>query len=256
MQTITDFIGKKNQAWFKEWFDTYFYQQLYSNRNEEEAKVFVDNLINNLNPNENSVMLDLGCGAGRHAKSLAAHGYHVTGVDLSPSSIRAAKKVPTPGAQFYQHDMRMPFCVSRYHYIFSFFTSFGYFKTQEENDAVMQNIAMALKPKGTIVLDYLNVNYSEDRITEKETKEIDGIFYDITRWHDDTHFYKHIAVTDSQEGNEIHEYREQVEKIRLHEFDILFKKHGLKLRQVFGNYDLNSYDPNLSPRLIMIAEKV
>jgi SAM-dependent methyltransferase len=256
MQTINDFISKRNQSWFKEWFDTYFYQQLYSNRNEQEAQTFVDNLVNELAPKENSIMLDLGCGAGRHAKCLAAHGYHVTGVDLSPSSIRAAKKVHTEGAQFYQHDMRLPFCVSRYHYIFSFFTSFGYFKTQAENDAVIQNIAMALKPKGTIVLDYLNVNYSEDRIIEKETKEIDGVYYDITRWDDETHFYKQIAVKDSHEGSEIHEYREQVEKIRLHEFDLLFKKHGLKLKQVYGDYNLNSYDPDRSPRLIMIAEKI
>jgi hypothetical protein len=54
----------------------------------------------------------------------------------------------------------------------------------------------------------------------------------------------------------IFEFTEQVEKLRLGDFDILFKKNGLKLKKVFGDYKLGNYDPDLSPRLIMVAEKI
>jgi len=254
MNNTMEFIIGQKAHWFKEWFDTSFYHQLYANRDENEAAAFVDNLIDELQPRDHSVMLDLGCGAGRHAKKLASHGYNVVGLDLAASSIRAAKKVHVPGVQFYQHDMRLPFCVSRFNYVFSFFTSFGYFKCAEENNEVVKNISMSLKPKGTLVLDYLNVNYSEDNQVDNEEKEIDGIIYHITRWNDATHFYKLIEIDNIQAEGKF-EYMEKVEKLRLVDFDILFKRNGLKLKKVFGDYQLNEYDPEYSPRLIMVVEK-
>jgi trans-aconitate methyltransferase len=71
MNNTMEFIIGQKAHWFKEWFDTSFYHQLYANRDENEAAAFVDNLIDELQPAEHSVMLDLGCGAGRHAKKLA-----------------------------------------------------------------------------------------------------------------------------------------------------------------------------------------
>jgi hypothetical protein len=113
---------------------------------------------------------------------------------------------------------------------------------------------MSLKPKGTLVLDYLNVNYSEDNQVDNEEKEIDGIIYHITRWNDATHFYKLIEIDNIQADGKF-EYMEKVEKLRLVDFDILFKRNGLKLKKVFGDYSLNEYDPEYSPRLIMVVEK-
>jgi hypothetical protein len=51
------------------------------------------------------------------------------------------------------------------------------------------------------------------------------------------------------------EFVEQVEKLRLEDFDILFKRNGLRLKNVFGDYKLGAYDPDYSPRLVMVAEK-
>ena len=39
----------------------------------------------------NARILDLACGSGRHAVALASQGYQVTGLDLSPQMIEAAK---------------------------------------------------------------------------------------------------------------------------------------------------------------------
>ncbi len=36
-------------------------------------------------------VLDIGCGAGRHAQFLAQHGFQVYGIDFSPAAIRKAK---------------------------------------------------------------------------------------------------------------------------------------------------------------------
>lgn len=254
MNNTLEFIKNNKASWFREWFDTSFYHQLYANRDENEAAHFVNNLLDELQPAEHSLMLDLGCGAGRHSRQLASHGFDVIGLDLAASSIGEARKVHVPGLQFYRHDMRLPFCISRFNYVFSFFTSFGYFRNAEENNEVIKNIAMSLKPKGILMMDYLNVNYSEDHQVDKEMKEIDGLLYHITRWNNDTHFYKKISI-DIIPREESFEFTEQVEKLRLVDFDILFKRNGLKLKKVFGDYSLNEYDAEYSPRLIMIVEK-
>src|SRR5690348_7112852 len=101
MQTISI-----HPSWFKNWFNSSFYHQLYAKRNEQEAAGFIDALLNELQPAPDSCMLDLDCGNGRHSKYLASKGFNVTGVDLATASIREAKKCQTPSLQFHRRDMR------------------------------------------------------------------------------------------------------------------------------------------------------
>ena len=51
----------RDQAWFKQWFDSVFYHHLYSNRSENEARDFLDALLAVLTPAANAFMLELGC---------------------------------------------------------------------------------------------------------------------------------------------------------------------------------------------------
>ncbi len=146
----------QNHAWFKQWFDSSFYHQLYANRDEKEAAAFIDELINELRPAADSRMLDLGCGSGRHSKYLGSKGFDVTGIDLAASSIRQAKRSETGKLRFYRHDMRIPFGRNAFDIVFNFFTSFGYFDDPSEDLKVVNNIYSALKPGGVLVMDYIN----------------------------------------------------------------------------------------------------
>jgi SAM-dependent methyltransferase len=137
--------------------------------------------------------------------------------------------------------------------VFNFFTSFGYFKNDDENHKVIRNIYDALKPGGSLVLDYLNVAWCEDRLVAEETKEIDGIIYHISRWTDERFFYKKIAIEDMPAGQ--FEFVEQVAKFDLNDFDYLFEQNGLKLEKVYGDYRLNEYGSVESPRMILLARK-
>ena len=252
MKNLTAQLPGNNSAWFKHWFDSSFYHQLYANRNEKEAADFIDELLSALKPAQKSSMLDLGCGAGRHAKYLASKGFNVKGIDLAFSSIRQAKKSETFNLQFHQQDMRMPFGNDRFDYVFNFFTSFGYFKNDEDNHRVIHNIFKSLKPGGLLVMDYINAAWSEKRLVAEEKKEIDGIAYYLTRWTDDKNFYKKIVIEDIQTEGPF-EYTEQVAKLSLADFENLFGCNGLELEQVYGDYQLNGYDEQASPRLILIV---
>ena len=240
--------------WFKDLFNSPYYHQLYFNRDDKEAEAFIDKLISYLKPAGNSTMLDVACGKGRHSIQLANKGFDVTGIDLSEDSIEEALKSENEHLHFYRHDMRLPFWINYFDYAFNFFTSFGYFNTRREHDNAIRTIAQSLKSHGCLVMDYLNVHYAEDRLIPKFEKEIDGVKYSITKWFDDSHFYKKIVVEDKAFTEPL-TYTEKVAKFTLGDFTEMFAYQGLQIREVFGDYNFSAYDIRKSPRLIMIAYK-
>ncbi|MEO5892758.1 MAG: class I SAM-dependent methyltransferase [Ferruginibacter sp.] len=242
------------KPWFKDWFNSPYYHQLYFNRDEMEAATFIDKLIAHLQPPVNASILDVACGKGRHSIHLAQKGFDVTGIDLSEDSIREALKFENSHLHFYRHDMRLPFWINYFDFAFNFFTSFGYFKTAREHDNGIRTIAQSIKKNGCFVLDYLNVHYAEDHLVHQFDKEIDGINYFITKWFDETHFYKKIVVEDEVLEEPL-VYTEKVAKFSLGDFTEMFAYQGLQIQEVFGDYNFGNYDVRKSPRLIVIATK-
>jgi len=103
-------------------------------------------------------------------------------------------------------------------------------------------------------MDYMNFAWSAQRLIPREKKEIDGIAYHIARWTDDKNFYKKIVIDDIQADGAF-EITEQVAKLTLGDFENMFSCNGLRLQKVFGDYELNEYDEQASPRLILVATK-
>jgi len=242
------------QAWYKDWFNSPFYHKLYFERDEKEAEAFISRLIDHLKPAPGSYMLDVACGRGRHCRTLAEKGFRVTGIDISFDSIAFAKKFENETLEFYQHDMRLPFRVNYFDNAFNFFTSFGYFKTRREHDDAIRTIANGLKPNGIFVIDYLNVHYSEDHLVYNEEKNLNGTTYKIHRWHDETHFYKKIIISDPLLHHPL-AYTEKVCKFSFGDLNDMLSYHGLQVQEIFGDYRLGNYDVKAKPRLIIVAKK-
>lgn len=241
-------------SWYKDWFSSPFYHKLYFDRDQQEADTFIHTLIAHLHPPAGSRMLDVACGKGRHSKTLASLGFSVTGIDISFSSIAAAREFENDHLDFFVHDMRLPFWGNYFNYAFNFFTSFGYFKTRREHDDAIRTIAKSLKPGGFLVIDYLNVHYAEDHLVHDEVKPIGNSTYTIHRWDDETHFHKKITVTDPALDKPI-EYTEKVAKFTLGDFTDMLAFQGLQVQEVFGDYQLGAYDIKRTPRLIVVAKK-
>lgn len=241
-------------SWFQAWFNSPYYHQLYFKRDEIEADHFIHRMVNHLQPPNGATMLDVACGRGRHSRSLAAMGFEVTGIDISTDSITEALLFEQENLHFYLHDMRLPFRVNYYQFAFNFFTSFGYFKTEREHYNAIRTIAQSLRSDGKLVMDFLNVHYAEDHLVHKHEEQIDGVNFYITKWFDETHFYKKVIVED-EELSEPLEFMEKVAKFSLGDFNDMFSFHQLQIQEVFGNYEFGNYDVKKSPRMIMVAQK-
>ena len=144
-------------SWFANWFNSPYYHTLYKNRDEREAQVFIDNLINYLQIQKGSKLIDIACGKGRHAKYFNQKGMDVVGIDLSPNSINSAKKDESKNLQFSVHDMRENYQEDTFDIVTNLFTSFGYFKDNTDEQKAINAMASNLKKEGLLIIDFMNV---------------------------------------------------------------------------------------------------
>jgi len=248
--------GSQNNEWYRSWFNSPYYHLLYADRDEQEAAKFINLLIDYLQPKVHSKMLDIACGKGRHSIQLAQKNYCVTGIDISPKSIEEANQYAHENLEFFVHDMRLPFRINYYDYAFNFFTSFGYFDSLKEHQNALRNMTLALQPGGVFVMDYLNPVYSINNLQTTSEKEIENIHFHISRWVDDKYIYKKIFIKDPLNNSFPLSFVEKVANFNLKDFTELFKQNRLEITAVFGNYLLDIFDANQSPRMIMIARKL
>ncbi len=238
----------KTQTWCNSWFDSPYYHILYKERNYREAQLFMDNLTHYLNMPEDSKVLDLACGKGRHSIYLNQLGYTVLGVDLSENSIAIASKNTNETLRFEVHDMRLPFD-EKYDAILNLFTSFGYFEKEEDNLKTLISIKESLTKYGFGVIDFMNVANVIDNLVPDEIKTVDGIDFHIKRYLKDGYIYKEIDFNDKDEK---FEYTEKVRALTLQDFQELMDEAGIYLLDTFGDYKLKKFHKVDSERLIMI----
>jgi ubiquinone/menaquinone biosynthesis C-methylase UbiE len=243
------------KGWFTDWFNSSYYHALYQHRDDTEALQFIHNLLAYLKPIPHAKMLDIACGKGRHSKALFDAGFDVVGIDLSPASINAASSMKTNGLTFSCHDMRETFRNNYFDYAFNFFTSFGYFNSDEEHQLAIQAMSNNLKEGGTLVIDYLNVAIVDSILDLATETKIDGFYFQIKKWQDPLFLYKEIKVVDALTQEELGIFEEKVRKYTLHDFMDFMQKAGLTIVATFGNYQLGPFNPENADRLIIVAQK-
>ncbi len=242
----------ENKEWFAEWFDSPFYHILYSNRDDHEAKRFVEHLVAFLALTPGQTVLDLACGKGRHSITLNACGMVVIGADLAPKSIATAAENSNESLSFVVHDMREVIPGKHFDVVMNLFTSFGYFDSTEDNKRVLTSIHDMLHPNGILVIDFMNAVRIIKTLVKEEMKEVEGTTFQISRSYDGTHIFKDIQFSDS--GKDFH-YTERVQAITDKDFSTLLHACGFELIRTFGDFDLNPFEAESSDRLIMIARK-
>jgi len=244
---------KGHEDWFATWFDSPYYHTLYKHRNCDEAELFINKLVAFLKPAPGARFLDLACGKGRHSVFLNKKGFDVTGVDLSPESIKHAAAHENERLHFYVHDMRKLFRTNYFDYIVNLFTSFGYFEKERDELATIQSVAKGLKPDGIFVLDFFNAAKVVKNLKAEDAITVEGITFRIRKRMENGFIIKQIDFSDK--GKDFH-FEEKVKVLSLPDFEKYFAGSGLKILHLWGNYELGEFDPAASDRLIILAKKI
>jgi SAM-dependent methyltransferase len=101
---------------------------------------------------DGSEILDVACGAGRHAIPLARAGYRVAGVDISADFLDRARRASDVAIEWHQRDMRDLPWKERFDGALCFGNSFGYLG-RAGTRASIAAMAGALKPGARFVVD-------------------------------------------------------------------------------------------------------
>jgi len=240
------------KEWFSEWFDSPYYHILYQNRDDKEAEFFLSNLITFFKAKREWKIIDLACGKGRHAIFLNSLGYDVTGIDLSSKSIAIAKKSENENLHFEVQDLRHLKFKEKFDIALNLFTSFGYFRSKEEDAIVIKNIHHILKPKGFVLIDFMNTGVVLRNLVAKENKLVCGIHFQISKKKENGFIVKNIHFCDK---NKEYEYSEKVQTLSSSDFEKLLTDHGFSILNLFGNYKLDEFRSESSERLIILAQK-
>ena len=66
----------------------YYYNMIYKEKNYAEEAKIVDRLIKKKVDKKHPIVLNIGCGTGRHDYEFSKLGYIIKGVDLSPDMMK------------------------------------------------------------------------------------------------------------------------------------------------------------------------
>jgi len=259
-------MSRKGRADFpenvdREWFHTAFsddYLRLYAHRNDEEAERQVESAVKLVPFQAGQAVLDIACGSGRHMRAFARKGARVTGIDLSPVLVKAARgRSSKEGLHVVVccGDMRDMAYREEFDGTTVWFTSLGYFAAVSEDRKAIRRLAAALKPGGWWWIDLANPGYVEANIIPHSRRMIDGVEgrAEVTeeRRLVGRRVEKRIHIVD---GLGPRTYLESVRLYRPEEFGPLIKAAGLKTDGVLGDYDGRALTKD-APRQIWYGHK-
>jgi len=211
-----------------------------------------------------SVILDLNCGIGRHAIHLAKIGYHVVGLDISPSLVERAIELAAEHAvadltEFVVADARMVGEVltgRSFDAIISMFTSLGYYDEQTDCSILSQcrglarsgglfvletgfrdSIARSFQPYGVIRSGHLLLLH--EREFRLETSRMEALWTFLEKNGEDYRLRAEVNVS--------------LRFYVLHELIELLERAGWRYRAAYRDFELR--EPSLDGnRVIIVAE--
>jgi SAM-dependent methyltransferase len=142
------------QPWYEGFFEGIVLDLWRQAVPPERTAADCDFLVRELALAPGARVLDVPCGDGRHAATLAARGYRLTGVDVSPGQIELARRRPatTPPVEWRRAEMRDLPWESRFDAAHCFGNSFGYLDP-EGTLAFLAAVCRALKPGARFAMD-------------------------------------------------------------------------------------------------------
>ena len=147
----------------KQWYETLFenYAQKYDNEVFTQGTIGeCDFIENEINFNKSLIILDVGCGTGRHAIELTKRGYTITGIDLSESQLALARekaKNENLNIDFQKHDAReLPFTKEFDMAIMLCEGGFPLMETDEMNFEILRNVSNSLRDNSKFIFTTLN----------------------------------------------------------------------------------------------------
>ncbi len=236
-----------------DWFITAFgehYPLVYHHRDDASARREAAGAVELLGLTGGERVLDICCGAGRHAEAMAEAGFDVMGVDLSEPLLAEAERRPRLAGRLVRADVRaLPF-ENEFDAATNLFTSFGYFESDDENRAALRQMAKVLRPGGRLLMDHANRDHVVANLVPEDTRAVGGMAVHNRRSIEGDRVVKRTTCTHAD--GSINELIERVRLFTPDEIAAWFAGAGLAVTGIFGSMDGEPFDEG-KPRMIVVG---
>jgi 2-polyprenyl-3-methyl-5-hydroxy-6-metoxy-1,4-benzoquinol methylase len=212
-------------------------------------------------------LLDLACGTGRMALRMAAQGYQVTGVDITPEMIAwARQKAAKQGIsiEWVVADARTFHLQKQFSFIYMLENVFQFFLTRADQEAMLARVREHLLPEGCFLFETRNPtphNLLVGRRPEPQTFTLpEGGHLVITEQHSYDpitqiqHYTRHFTFLHPAGQQEEKTHRTALRYVYPQEMEALLYYNGLQIRACFGDWQQSPLIAT-SPSMIYVCQK-
>jgi len=212
-------------------------------------------------------VLELGCGAGRLCRHLAAAGAEVTGIDLSLPMLRLARLRSTRDITYLCMDMTEPALSRQFDNIVIPYHTLNLLLTGERIEQCLHGIRPFLKQDGKLLMQLFVPDQTLLALGTKKLfqfqifEQQDGgrVIKEMRRGcsHEQLVLEERYRVRPRQPGaaNEDLSHTLRLAAFPFSKWQALLHKAGLAIRRHYGGYDLSPFTPGRDSCLFIEAEK-
>jgi ubiquinone/menaquinone biosynthesis C-methylase UbiE len=229
-------------------------------------------LLNHM-PARRQNVLELAVGTGRVAIPLAKAGHRVVGVDYAQDMLDIARLkrdrtgISPRDLALVRGDVRQKRLGRKFDWVVLLFNTMLAFVTLEDQDALLQNVARHLKPRGRFWLDIFQPNLS--LLARAKSQNLDPVIFYVpelnrtvfrgtTVERDPAQQIQkvtfHYRWFDDRGGEHHHRVAFALTFMFPRELRILLERNGLEIEKMYGDYDGSKLNSN-SPRMIALCRR-
>ena len=243
--------------WSREYFERGYAQRWGLPPPSDHVRLEAGCLWDLLQLTPSARVIDIGCGHGRHALALAERGADVAGIDFAVALLVRARHLAADlriQARWIRGDMRrLPLrseCVGAA----VLMDAFGFFETEEENEAVLREAARVLIAGGRLGLKVVNGGHLLDAFRETDRQERDGAVITISRTLTSrpARMKERISVSGIRGDGE---YERRQRLYRVEELRAALERVGFSVVGALASPDGTAFEPATSPTMWIVGQR-
>jgi ubiquinone/menaquinone biosynthesis C-methylase UbiE len=208
-----------------------------------------------LHPSQSSRLIDIGCGHGKHALALAGRGSEIIGIDFAVTLLNRARQLADGlriDVRLIRGDMRRLPLRAECAEAAILMDAFGFFDTEDEQDAVLREAARVLIVGGRLAMKVVNGGLVLDSFRDIEREERDGVVVSIsnTLTNDPPRLTQRIKIKGTRG---VGEYERRQRLYRVDELSAALERAGFDVAGVFGSPDGAVFNPATSSAIWIVA---
>lgn len=234
------------------WRNSLYFSVLNSEPFAQQKSQFLLQILQHLDIREDSRLLDLHAEKGDIARQLHSAGYRVDALDDSAVRVQFAKQFRKKGLYFQLNESAEQLADLQYHFAYSLNDHFGRLENEEAQITYLKNITASLRHDGFLLIDFFNIQTLIPTLPLQRFQRVQDVLFQVRGRQEKQYICHEVKV---QDGHYKGAYQSKTHVHFRESFEYLFLRAGLQIMRTYGDYELQPFCPETSPRLILVVEK-